>query len=241
MKKFMIMILMGALVLSLAACGDSKPSVEEVKAAIENGTVTVEDAMEKGWLTSDDIASIDMGESIPAENKLTANMLGDFQTSTLDGKIFTNKDLSNFTYLAFINPNSENAKECINVLTEKYDEIKNANAEVIIFLIDFDNTENAENTETTETTETNEDSQISQENVDLESLQALKDLDISVLQYNDSVKNALGANADMVKSDGFTGTWNVGGAFPLAWSMKIDMEDDFISTLNSLKEMYNEK
>lgn len=238
MKKLMIMMVIGVLVISIAACGDSKPSVEEVKAAIENGTLTVEDAIEKGWITSDDIASIDMGESIPAENKLTANMLGDFQTSRLDGTSFTNKDLSDFTYLTFINPNSENAKECINVLTEKYDEIKNANAEVIIFLIDFDNTENAEKIEKTET---NEDSQISQENVDLEWLQTLKDLDISVLQYNDSVKNALGANADMVKSDGFTGTWNVGGAFPLAWSMKIDAEDDFIATLNSLKEMYNEK
>ena len=38
------------LALSLTACGEKQPSQEEVEQAIEAGTLTIEDALEKGWI-----------------------------------------------------------------------------------------------------------------------------------------------------------------------------------------------
>ena len=42
--------LAAAMGLTLAACGEQQPSREEVEQAIEAGTLTVEDALDKGWI-----------------------------------------------------------------------------------------------------------------------------------------------------------------------------------------------
>ena len=42
--------LAAALALSLTACGEKRPSQEEVEQAIEAGTLTIEDALDKGWI-----------------------------------------------------------------------------------------------------------------------------------------------------------------------------------------------
>lgn len=46
-KKPGSVLLMGVLMLSLAACGKQKPDLKEVEAAITKGDVTIEDALEK--------------------------------------------------------------------------------------------------------------------------------------------------------------------------------------------------
>lgn len=51
MKKKMILAGALALCLTLSACGSQAPSREEVEAAIEDGSITVEDALNKGWVT----------------------------------------------------------------------------------------------------------------------------------------------------------------------------------------------
>ena len=40
--------LAAALTLSLTACGEKKPSLEEVEQAIEAGTLTIQDALDRG-------------------------------------------------------------------------------------------------------------------------------------------------------------------------------------------------
>ena len=49
MKKFLTMLLALVMVLSLAACGEKRPSQEDVEQSIEAGTLTIEDALDKGW------------------------------------------------------------------------------------------------------------------------------------------------------------------------------------------------
>lgn len=49
-KRAAALGLAALLTLSLAACGEKAPSLEEVEQAIEAGTLTVEDAQDKGWV-----------------------------------------------------------------------------------------------------------------------------------------------------------------------------------------------
>lgn len=51
MKQKWIIAAALAISFTLAACGQSKPSIEEVEAAIGDGSLTVQDALDKGWIT----------------------------------------------------------------------------------------------------------------------------------------------------------------------------------------------
>ena len=52
MKKKFVIIISSLLILSLGGCS-SKPSEEKIKSALDEGTITVEDAKEKGWIDDD--------------------------------------------------------------------------------------------------------------------------------------------------------------------------------------------
>lgn len=52
-KKIVVSFLVGAMMFSLAACGDQKPDLKDVEQAISNGEVTIEDVLDKGWVTQD--------------------------------------------------------------------------------------------------------------------------------------------------------------------------------------------
>lgn len=207
MKKIITLILTGVLALSLVACGTGKPSLDEVKEAIANGTLTVEDALEKGYIDIDDFEKSEPIQGEKADNKLESNLIGDFDTTTISGEGFANSNLSAITYFAFLNPNAENAKEIYDILSKNYKSVKENGGEILIITLDDENNE------------------------------LFADSEMSVVHYNDSFKAAMGSTSEMVNEDGFVGTWNVAGAFPMAWSMKIDADEDFITTLNALKEM----
>ena len=53
MKKFTGAVIAALCMVSLTACGSKKPSLEEVEKSIAEGNVTVEDALEKGWVTQE--------------------------------------------------------------------------------------------------------------------------------------------------------------------------------------------
>lgn len=179
--------------------------MEELKEAIKNGTVTLDDALNEGWITKNDLTVVDKSK-VTAKDKPTSNMIGEFETTILDGTVFSNKNLNPITYFAFIDPNSEVAAQSISILSENYETIKNADGDVLIFSLDDENTAVFTNT------------------------------NIPVVFYNDSVKFALGDMASMINEDGFIGTWNVAGAFPMSWSIKVEADDNFIDTLNALKD-----
>lgn len=47
-RKLAMLGLAAAMALSLAACGEKRPSQEDVEQSIEAGTLTIEDALDKG-------------------------------------------------------------------------------------------------------------------------------------------------------------------------------------------------
>ena len=90
---------------SLTACGSKKPSLEEVEKSIAEGNVTVEDALEKGWVTQEWVDDYYEERTIPAADKMTANAIDDFETTTLSGEEFTKEDIPSVTFFTFIKEN----------------------------------------------------------------------------------------------------------------------------------------
>lgn len=209
MKKLFNMMLVAMLTFSLSACGSKKPSIDEVEKAINEGTVTVEDALSKGWVDEawvEEYNEAQLSMSVPASDKLTSNMIGEYETTTQSGETFTNSNIEGLTFYAFINPESEAGKDAYSVLTENDEAIREAGGYVLVI-----------NTSTADT--------------DL-----FADAKFPVVAYNDSMKTALGSLSDMVQEDGFSGSWNSKGAFLSAWNSKID-SDKLIDTISGLLEM----
>ena len=67
MKKKFVIIISSLLILSLGGCS-SKPSEEKIKSALDEGTITVEDAKEKGWIDDDWIKA--NYETVEAKSKI---------------------------------------------------------------------------------------------------------------------------------------------------------------------------
>ena len=88
-----------ALALSLTACGEKRPSQEEVEQAIEAGTLTIEDALDKGWIDQAWVDAYQEENSVPAASKMETNMVGDFTTTTLSGEEFTQEQLGDVVFL----------------------------------------------------------------------------------------------------------------------------------------------
>ena len=49
-RRLAALSLTAVMALSLTACGEKQPSQEEVEQAIEAGTLTIGDALDKGWI-----------------------------------------------------------------------------------------------------------------------------------------------------------------------------------------------
>ena len=113
--------LAAALALSLTACGEKQPSQEEVEQAIEAGTLTIEDALDKGWIDQAWVDAYQEENSVPAASKMETNMVGDFTTTTLSGEEFTQEQLGDVVFFAFLDPNAEGTQAFYNALAEGYD------------------------------------------------------------------------------------------------------------------------
>jgi len=66
MNKHVILAGALALCLTLSACGDKAPKQEEVEAAIRDGSLTVEDTLDKGWIDQAWVDSYMEENSVPA-------------------------------------------------------------------------------------------------------------------------------------------------------------------------------
>lgn len=131
MKKIVCVLLTAVLMLSLAACGSSKPGLEEVEKAITEGTITVDDAFEKGWVTEEWMAERD-AKSIPAANKRQSNMIEDFLAKTIEGADFTKADLSPVTFITFLDPETEAGKEQYQTMASTYKQVVANNGDVLV-------------------------------------------------------------------------------------------------------------
>ncbi len=194
MKKKILLL---GLTFFVTSCGVSGPSLEEVEKSISEGIVTVEDAYEKGWITKEWVEQyyIKLEEnSSPMINKLESNAISNFETTAVDGSIFTSNELKDVTYFAFINPETEQGKKMYDVIQNSFDNITNAGGDVLYI-----------------TTST-------------EGTKLFDDAKFTTVIYNESMKEAMGTFSEMIYLDGFSGSCNVKSSFPFTWTIGVDTE-----------------
>lgn len=203
MKKQM---LAGALALSLVlgatACGSKKPSLEEVEEAISSGRVTVEDALEKGWITQEWVDSYLEENSVDAADKIAFNALDPFSTPALDGSTYTLENLTGTSFFAFLDPEAEDCAAYYQALAAGYEGVKAAGADLVVAV-----------------------------KGDLKH-PLFADAPFPVVSYNDSLEAALKQNVEMVADYSCIGVWMVNGSALSAWYTTVSAEglsDDAVS------------
>ena len=189
--------LAAAMGLTLAACGEKQPSREEVEQAIEAGTLTVEDALEKGWIDQAWVDAYQEENSVPAGSKMEANVVGDFTTTTLSGEEFTREQLGDVVLFAFLNPTAEGTQAFYDGLAGGYDGVVENGADIVVC---------------TKSESGNE---------------LFAEAPFPVILYNDSLKAAIGGNSGMVEDEETpnTASWYVNGSFLSAWYSSADAEE----------------
>ena len=118
--------LAAAMGLTLAACGEQQPSREEVEQAIEAGTLTIEDALDKGWIDQAWVDAYQEENSVPAGSKM------DFTTTTLSGEEFTRAQLGDVVFFAFLDPTAEGTQAFYDALTQGYDGVVENGADIVV-------------------------------------------------------------------------------------------------------------
>lgn len=194
MKRFAAIFLAAVCTLSLTACGSQKPSLDEVETAIAEGDVTVEYALEKGWVTQEWADEYRAQNAVPAGNKLEAGMIGDFTTTTVSGDSFTKDQMEDITYFAFLDPTTPEAETFYQALVDGYDGVKENGAEILVCVKN-----------------------------DAES-ELFAEAPFTVINYNDSLKAATETYTDMIEGLPNSASWCVNGAFYSAWASAVDAE-----------------
>ena len=192
MKKKMILAGALALCLTLSACGSQAPSQEEVEAAIEDGSITVEDALNKGWVTQEWVDSYMEENTVPAADKMAVNKVGEFETKTVTGDTFTNQDIPAVAFMVFLDPEDAGAQAYYDELVKAVEDVRAAGADIVV---------------------------CSKGGMDAELYQ---DAPFSVVEYNDSMKAALAQNDGMASGIPCVGVWYVDGSLISAWSSEVD-------------------
>lgn len=197
-----------ALALTLTACGEKQPSQDEIEQAIEAGTLTVEDALSRGWVDQAWVDAYIEANSVPAGSKMEANVLGEFTTNTLSGETFTKADLGSVVFFAFVNPSDPDAEAFYQALKDAYEGVTENGAAIVLC---------------TKSESENE---------------LFTDAPFPVILYNDSLKTAMGGNSGMVEDEEVpnTGSWYVNGSFLSAWIYAID-KTELVESSASFVEM----
>ncbi len=200
MKRIFAILMAAICLLTLAACGDKKPSLEEVEQAISEGNVTVEDALEKGWVTEEWAEDYYEKNTVSAADKSKAYSLGEFSTKTVSGEAYTSGDLSDVMYFAFFDPSHEGAEEAFKKLCEANDAVEENGGKILVFSMSETETE------------------------------LFADAPFPVLVYNESVGKALPEGTDefikeVLAELPFTSNWYANGYFQTAWYSEVNTEE----------------
>ena len=132
MKRFAIIIAAAACALVLAACAPQTPTLDEVEKAVAEGNVTLEDALDKGWVTQE-WADADLEEhSVAADDKVTDDALADFSTETVEGGAFAKGDIQGVTFLTFIDPEAEEGRAFFRELAAASDAVRQNGASIVV-------------------------------------------------------------------------------------------------------------
>lgn len=193
-KRLLGISIITALAIGLAGCsGRSVPSVDEIKSAIADGTLTVEDALDKGWIDEKWIE--ENTDRVEAADKSKSNLLGDFDTKTVGGEPFMADDMASLSFVYFFSPQSSDALHKLDEISDVYTGIKENGGEVLGVALGERPADYAEQ---------------------------LGKYDFPIICYNDSMRGAMGSLDEMMVPDGFIGVWNRDRAFLSAWMLKID-------------------
>lgn len=133
MKRKLILVISCLLVFSLGGCS-SRPSEEKVKAALDDGTITLEDAKEKGWIDDDWID--ENYEKIEAKSKIY--LFDPFETTYLDGTPASSNIIEGETCMVFFHTKGEKTLEKLKVFNDISDEMKTIGVPVIGIITDDD-------------------------------------------------------------------------------------------------------
>lgn len=210
MKRFAAIFLAAVCTLSLAACGSQKPSLDEVEKAISEGSVTVEDALEKGWVTQEWADAYTEKQSVPAASKTEAGAIGEFTTTTLGGEEFTREQMADVTLFVFLDPADPDAETFYQALVDGYEGVKENGAEILVCTKSEDGNE------------------------------LFDGAPFPVIQYNDSLKEAVGTHKDTIEGMPNTASWCVNASFLSAWYSTVESEglaDSAASFVEMQKEM----
>lgn len=194
MKRLTVILLTLVFALSLAACGSQKPSLDEVEQAIEDGSVTIEDALDKGWITQEWADEYEQQQSVPAASKTEAGAIGEFSTTTLSGEEFTREQMADVTLFAFLDPADPDAEAFYQALVDSYEGVTENGAEILVCTKSEDGNE------------------------------LFEDAPFPVILYNDSLKAAVGSYTEMIEGSPNTSSWCVNASFLSAWSSAADGE-----------------
>lgn len=204
-KRMFVLALAAVLTMGLVGCGEKKPSLEEVEKAIAEGNITIEDALEKGFVTKEWADAYIEKNSVEMADKRLINAMDDFVTTAKDGSEYTKKDMGKTVMLAFMDPSSEEAKESYRQLVSAYEDVKKAGGDILVAV--RGKTDDA----------------------------LFADAPFQVIEYNDSLKAALKQNAEMAEADPFMGVWVVNGSAISAWYPKADAKDLAESAVSFVK------
>lgn len=194
MKKCLKMMMACLCALSLAACS-SKPSLEDVEKAIADGSLTVEDAFDKGYVTQEWVDEYNAEHTVDAVSKIDAFHVEDFETVALNGETFTSDMIASTTFFAFIDSSSEESNDFYQELVNAYDEVVSNGADILLCV-------KGEN-----------------------SLDAYVEAPFTVIRYDDAVKTAVQKNGEMIEGIANTASWFVNGSFLSAWYGKVNAEE----------------
>lgn len=183
--------------LALASCGEKQPSQEEAEQAIQAGTLTIQDALDEGWIDQAWVDAYQEENSVPAGSKMEAGAVGDFTTTTLSGQTFTRQQLGDVVFFAFLDPNAEETTAFYDGLVEGYDGVVESGADIVVC------------------TKREDGSGL------------FAEAPFPVILYNDSLKAAIGGGGSMVEDEEAPNiaSWYVNGSFLSAWYSTVEGED----------------
>mgnify|MGYP006072313437 FL=1 len=210
MKRLTVIVLALACALFLTACGSQQPSLDEVEQAIESGSLTIEDAVDKGGVTQEWADEYTQQQSVPAVSKTEAGAIGEFTSTTLSGETFTLAQMADVTLFVFLDPTDPDAETFYQALADGYKGVKENGAEVLVC---------------TKSEEGNE---------------LFEDAPFPVIHYNDSLKAAVENHKEMIEGLPNTASWCVNSSFMSAWFSGVEAEelaDDAAGFVEMQKDM----
>jgi hypothetical protein len=132
-KRIVAGILSLGLIFILTGCS-SKPSDKRIKEALDNGTITVEDAKSKGWINDEWIEK--NFKKITAGSKI--HLFEQFQTTYLDGTPAPKNVISGKMHVAFFNSKSDKTAEQIKILNSAYEKFVKYDIPILGVVLDED-------------------------------------------------------------------------------------------------------